>query len=94
MATIPYSRSGMDPFQRSRREKKKRHAKVQRRYASTHREEISARNKERYLIKKAKMAREKRKAAREAEVRAEREALLASVHREPPEQSLRDVWGK
>jgi hypothetical protein len=92
MATIPYSRSGMDPLQQARRERKKAHAKAQRRYARTHREEISARNRQRYLAKKQRAERLAWKVIREANERAEREALLASVPWDPPELTLREVW--
>jgi hypothetical protein len=93
MPTIPYSGSGMDPFQRSRREKKKRHARAQRRYASTHREQISARNRERYLIKKAESERLALKVIQEAQEKADLAARLEALHWEPPPLTFREVLG-
>ena len=93
MATIPYSRSGMDPLQQARRERKKAHARAQRRYTRTYREQINARNRQRYLQKQV-AARLRSIAELEAREKAELEVLLAELHREPPELTLRDVWGK
>ena len=84
----------MDPFRRTRREKKKAHARAQRRYARTHREQINARNRQRYLGQKKVAARLRSIAELEAREKAELEVLLAELHREPPELTLRDVWGK
>jgi len=68
----------MDPFRRTRREKKKAHARAQRRYARTHREQINARNRQRYLGQKKVAARLRSIAELEAREKAELEALLAA----------------
>jgi len=81
----------MDPFQRSRRENKKRHARAQRRYARRHPEKISQDNKRRYLVKKQKEARLASIAEMESRERAERDAFL---NQEPPSVSLRQVWDR
>ena len=96
MATIPYSRSGMDPFQQALRKRKKTHAKAhaeaQRRYARTHREQINLRKRYRYMVKKEREERLAWKLIREMEDKAELAARLAEIHRPPPELTLREVW--
>src|SRR5215831_11150771 len=97
MATIPYSRSGMDLFQKALRKRKKTHAKAhaeaQRRYARTHREQINAGKRALYLLRKNEAARRARNAKWEAEDKTELAARLAEIHREPPRLTFRIVTG-
>ena len=97
MATIPHSRSGMDPFQQALRKRKKTHAKAhaeaQRRYARTHRERLSFYKRAKYARKKAEKQRAEDIAAIERRKREEWERILEELHRPAPPLTFRDVLG-
>jgi hypothetical protein len=97
MATMPYSRSGMDPFQQALRKRKKTHAKAHaealRRYACKNREQINAGKRRLYLRRKNAAERLAWKGAKEAQEKADLAARLEALHWAPPPLTLRDVLG-